>query len=749
MAAVDRIAAGWAEARLFGHLLLVCRFGVIALLAGAIVFCFVDQGQDVLVAVVEATAKGRVRPVAGFYGGMLLWAFNCWYWSRVQLYFSFDGEPHCWTPKSGRMPDPLRRQIKFVPRLLGVGPFAAMALALWNVRDAVGQYVAFVVVLVGTIALGVAFFALLVYRRTLFTAAARRIGSGGAGGSVRRMIKSAFDVETELRTDFGRGDLLSKVGLVLLLLGALSTAFFVWSWLAPASVGKWIGLAFLFLFGIGAWLPLGNLLVFFGRRFRLPIMTIVFALAALFSFWVDNHAIRTLPTPAGEAVDPRVASRPDISALLNDWQGRRSGCPTPMASPRPLLIVATAGGGARAAYWTMTALGTMHADSSEFDSNLLAISGVSGGSLGAAVYRAMLEEEAAGNPTLCEHDARVRLKTAGQQVLREDLLTPAVAGVLFPDLAQRFLPVAFLPDRAAALELGWERIWRENIGTERFAESFLGLWRLNEPAPALFLNGTVVETGQRAITSNVLTVGPPFENVIDPLLLGGLDLPLSTAANMSARFPYVEPAGTLRFDCARLDADDRLLTQLDKGLKGRCKQAGATATIDWGHIVDGGYFENFGALTAEEILRASIDNPQTVRPIIIQITSDPELAIPGITAPMATTRAEPGMFVGEIKRPILTFLNTRPARGANSMLSLKRVVEKAGGVFLYFKMCPREKEDDPIPPLGWVLSERASDQIERYVDGCNKDEFDWLARCLNSGACEGEPQYPPKTVQLQ
>src|SRR5262249_9331524 len=137
------------------------------------------------------------------------------------------------------------------------------------------------------------------------------------------------------------------------------------------------------------------------------------------------------------------------------------------------------------------------------------------------------------------------------------------------------------------------------------AQSFLGLWRPNEAAPALFLNGTVVETGQRAITSNVRAFGPPFENAVDALLLAGLDLPLSTAANMSGRFPYLEPVGTLRFNCARADLKGESLKQVDEGLPYRCAQAGMTTTIDWGHIGDGGYFENFGALTAEEILRAA------------------------------------------------------------------------------------------------------------------------------------------------
>src|ERR1051325_10644881 len=76
-----------------------------------------------------------------------------------------------------------------------------------------------------------------------------------------------------------------------------------------------------------------------------------------------------------------------------------------------------------------------------------------------------------------------------------------------------------------------------------------------------------------------------------------IDVPLSTAAHMSARFTYVSPAG--RFD------------------------------PDGTHVVDGGYFENSGAATALDILRQVNDelhqNPElrTIIPQIIMISNNP------------------------------------------------------------------------------------------------------------------------------
>src|SRR5688572_25160282 len=82
-------------------------------------------------------------------------------------------------------------------------------------------------------------------------------------------------------------------------------------------------------------------------------------------------------------------------------------------------------------------------------------------------------------------------------------------------------------------------------------------------------------------------------------LLGGRDLRVSTAAHNSARFSWVSPAGTI------IDASGR----------------------SRGHVLDGGYFENYGAVTLLETVRATLLElrGRKLLPIIIQISSDPEL----------------------------------------------------------------------------------------------------------------------------
>jgi hypothetical protein len=127
---------------------------------------------------------------------------------------------------------------------------------------------------------------------------------------------------------------------------------------------------------------------------------------------------------------------------LLDWNSRITA-KYPARQVRPLFIVATEGGGIRTAYWTATVLGTIQDADPSFADHIFAISGVSGGSLGAAVFDA-LEAEATPQGEFTKR---------GQAILSQDFLSPAIATMLFPDLIQRFLPfpVLFL-DRGRWLE---------------------------------------------------------------------------------------------------------------------------------------------------------------------------------------------------------------------------------------------------------------------------------------------------------
>ncbi len=135
----------------------------------------------------------------------------------------------------------------------------------------------------------------------------------------------------------------------------------------------------------------------------------------------------------------------------------------------------------------------------------------------------------------------------------------------------------------------------------------------SRPWPILALNGTSVEKGKRIITSNVRfatedhLAGVNISGGIhryDGLDIMEADIPISTAVTMSARFPIVSTAGGMR------DGKGQLI----------------------GRVIDGGLFENFGAVLADESIRYLVERireaQRTERPVVpiaILISSDPSL----------------------------------------------------------------------------------------------------------------------------
>ena len=505
------------------------------------------------------------------------------------------------------------------------------------------------------------------------------------------------------------------VGFITFISALLFVAFTV----APVDVAPKIGMGTILLLAASSWVVLGSFVVFLSARWQFPVIASFVVFAIIFSLWNDNHRIRT--------VQPRRLQRDSVTAAFDKWHALVQKFP----SPHPLYIVATEGGGVRAAYWTGIVLGGLQDANPNFASHVFAISGVSGGSLGAVVFDALVAD-----------DDRRSFQENAHQILSRDFLSPSLAAMLYPDMVQRFLPVP-IPyfDRARALKLAWEKAWRDRIGNDRFSRSFVDLWPVNSQkwVPALFLNGTSVEKGNRIVTSN-LRVTDSFFDVQDAAAkLGppgagatevGCHIPLSTAAHMSARFTYVSPAG--RFP-------------------------------DGTHIVDGGYFENSGATTALEILVrinewCAFKNITDVDPKVIMISNDPRR--PPIDPAKAglekeRTLSEPetvqGRIIGEVLSPVRTLLNTRDARGTFAQKAIAhqqrrfKAAEAASPAkdrpeslihdIFYFRL---EDRDVPLP-LGWMLSDAAAKSIRGQWN------FDGVV-VQNKSAAEGINRTLPPTA---
>jgi hypothetical protein len=403
----------------------------------------------------------------------------------------------------------------------------------------------------------------------------------------------------------------SRVLAALLSLVAFGVG--IWAWYDAVSLGQTTGSMTIAFFAFGAYIGVIDLLRIAcgsgprsGARFAAVCVFLVL-LAAGTSATRDFHRVRLcgdIRTPCSlssehggmpdSTAGPWQDDRPTVAQAARAWYAQAAPA-WPEGDPVPMLLVATAGGGLRAAFWTATILEELEQvlGPELVRRHLFAISGVSGGSVGAMAYLAAVAESpaAAARPTA---------------YLEEDFLAPAIAATAFVDGPSNFLPELGQSDRGYALERAWE-VASEEALARPFLSFFPSRKELESQAawrPALLLNATHQDTGRRVITSHVQVERHLFLDSFDVHNLLGADMPASAAAHNSARFTYISPAGKL----VPRRADD-----------GRAQSVG--------FLLDGGYFENFGALTALQLLREArrAIGRDKVLPVVVQVSSDPSL----------------------------------------------------------------------------------------------------------------------------
>ncbi|MER9395434.1 MULTISPECIES: hypothetical protein [unclassified Mesorhizobium] len=209
-----------------------------------------------------------------------------------------------------------------------------------------------------------------------------------------------------------------------------------------------------------------------------------------------------------------------------------------------MFLVESAGGGIRAAEWTATVLSELDRQVPEFSNRLFAISSVSGGSLGSAIYVGELAERQ--RRPGCRPLQAGGLSPCARAMLDGEFLGPVVASALSGDLLRTiFWPAArFFDDRGIALERAFERAWADAYGSALFESSLSALWP-QRPWPALIMNATLTSRGLVAYTSNLRDAGELTLTLPDIEVLG-VGLPttrVSTAVVNSARFPGISPGG--------------------------------------------------------------------------------------------------------------------------------------------------------------------------------------------------------------
>ncbi len=517
--------------------------------------------------------------------------------------------------------------------------------------------------------------------------------------------------------------------------------------------------AYSLLFGFSSWVSgtVGACLAVIAALFLLRGRTLAAGALAciivplLYLTFVDSrhqsgiqHEIRTHAPLIRKCTLGEMTSSPctaTIESEIDTW--RKQAALAGAEQTNYVVFVSAAGGGLRAAYWTASVLTRLNDCVPNFNGRLFAISGVSGGSLGAAIYAALVRDfnaarlAAPGVPPLrldCGvhpltiadvHAGRGWAQSQLTRILQNDFLAPIVANLIFRDLPQALIPIRLLPDRAASLEKAIEQAWTKacesrDYGSrceykEQFAQSFFDVRESSVWIPLLLLNGTHQETGKRVLTSSIQINPNIFNDTYGFFHLTHRDIALSTAVLNSARFPFVSPAGAM--------------TEVYSN----------SSIVDLrGHIIDGGFFENSGTSTLKEAIEAFLNHPESRpgvswRPLVIEILNDVDMS------PEDLSRTRPSLFQTHSDAPLMlrekslqdTFANqlvsaaeglyaTRSARGILASKELADYVRKQGGEFLQFRLCPYMA---PSPPLGWLLTADSRAAMDDLLLGHTRTNF--------------------------
>lgn len=656
-AIIKEVRGALAIARVTGFSLAIALLAVVAIAVP-------DQSLEAVRVLVEDPGR-RATGLAIFALAVLFLALLLWFWARALLYLL--------EADAIEAPGARGFAARHFPRMWGVLPILGTAWAFFRAAHLQGPEFANARAL-----LQVSAWITLVVAAAFYAAVWGR----------RRLVRRQRPVDHHRpRGNLTLRQLDHTTQMPLAAAVAVWVVFFAAVFASDGGVARPFGTAAILLICLATWVPIGSLLVYFGGRHDLPILRL--ALLTVLAFNVfnlnDNHTVRHTSGKFEQL-------KPEYGQAFADWlAGRADG---EAYANYPVFLVATEGGGLRAAYWTALVLGAIQDRCPAFAQHVFAISGVSGGSVGATVFDATARRNAtnrAARPCDAVTPTSDQFQRVADAVLGQDLLSPLVAYTLYLDLVARLLPFPVRRfDRARALELGLERAWAKATGGHELSEPFDSLWPdfPREATPALFLNTTRVETGERTVISSLYPLGDRFNRLASfAELAPGVSLPLSTATVLSARFPFLTPEGVV--------------------------PAGDSTR----RYVDGGYFDNSATTTLQEMLAAlyperAVPRRRAFTPILIRIGFT--------TAERDTLRSRRTNFdtqgLNEVLTPVRTLLNSRGARASTAIEQLRTAVNSAQESGRDIQLLEFQLSEREVPlVLGWLLSAAARAEMLKQL----------------------------------
>jgi predicted acylesterase/phospholipase RssA/heme/copper-type cytochrome/quinol oxidase subunit 2 len=432
--------------------------------------------------------------------------------------------------------------------------------------------------------------------------------------------------------------------------------------------------------GFCFWTWLGSYVYLFSRLWFTPFipiaLTYVFFVAEPFN---NNHSVRTL--------EFNVAGRPTVEAFIKQWIKTKYKNWNPNSTGNQnVFMVSAEGGGIRSAYWTSGVLAWLEENSGfGLHKRIISMSGVSGGSVGIGFFTAGIN--AVEQEKFTELRDRLR-KTASQ-----DFLSDLNAGLIFFDFIQKGIPLPVKHfDRARKLEDAFSNSFTHFFNNKNSLDFGLcAEYSENKKYfnPLLIFNTTHVESGRKAIVSNcrIDENKKYFHDVIDVLQKAQQDVPLKCAVSMSARFPFVTPP-------ALIDS-----------IGGK----------PWGHVVDGGYFENSGLhstwqtyLVLQKVIKQELNSNDTLYKKFLN-----QLKVHVIYIKNSYTDPEEDKTPLKLEElaPASAFVN---AWGRKTITDIKHFENNVDSTCFHFIEL-RRGPDDGIP-LGWYLSNDACLKMQNQLD---------------------------------
>lgn len=694
---IERLQKIWRTLKCIYTVLNIIRISIFMVCLSAILFLSVDQITDAIIALLESE-KLFSKILFCFVGS--LYALLTWYWARVFYYLTYYREEGQTTLK--------RFLIAHTPRFLGSLSLFIIAIAFLRQADYTISVFFFVLTFV--------FYLFVYYRKRKEPPHQRKV----LKEELWRKHKGsdAFLLLKHLESNVPKR--------ILFISTIIATFFLLFFIVWPNNIWDEMATVTVLLCCLCIWLSLLYWISYGSNRLKIPLFLLLFIIASIFSMFNQNKNVRLLPD-----TNRSVEKRSSITEYFDAWYKERKERyrPSDNEDPRiPLIIVLSEGGGIRAAYWSGGLLARLQAENMEFSSHLFAINGVSGGSFGAAVFAGLVKCQKASDckaelEKKCSQDKPEEpcLQYMAGEIIGNDYLSPIVAAMSSRSLIQWIVPLPINRfDHGKVFEKKWENTWKEALkNTNYFSDPFLSLWEAdpnvkknsNFEIPALFINITRVDNGMPVLVSNLTFAqrSSEYGNIIEDFYAYSQnDIRLSTAALLSARFPYVSPAGILKIKEPVVDPAESQETA--RPPKFRERRIG---------FVDGGYFENTGANTAYEIYmeiarhfeKGTTTDPSRpswdkLKPVIVYIKNGSQtenLKNPG------------GTLYSQFKAPIDTLFQTRDAHTHNAVSKIKEFVEMYNGQFIECSLTTKSEGAAKIP-LGWALSETTQKRIDDRID---------------------------------